>query len=54
MIRNLLVLLDYKYSRRKRRLLIDNVSRAIEVKNFQLVEDLVTCGLKSRYANVKD
>lgn len=54
MIRNLLVSLDSKYSRRKRRGLIDNISRAIEVKDFKLVEDLVIFGLESRYENVND
>lgn len=49
-----LALLDYKYSKMKRRLLIDDISKALNVNDYFLLEKLIFSGFKSRYENVRD
>ncbi|UTW04649.1 polysaccharide pyruvyl transferase family protein [Amphritea atlantica] len=47
-------LLNYKYSKIKRRQLLDGISQAINIKDYLLLEKLIFSGLGSRYENVRD
>jgi len=54
MIPDLLKLFNYKFSRMKRRHLIDDISKAVNVKDYVLLEKLISYGFNSRYENVRD
>ncbi|RTE64921.1 hypothetical protein EH243_14670 [Amphritea opalescens] len=45
---------DYKYSRRVRRLLINEASKAADCNDYRKLKRLVTSGLESKYPNVKN